>query len=347
MVFSVGIGSAGEGGPSYLLRLPFILLPGRRLKLAESSRFELLGRTCEISEEPNQYVLTATGFESEDAAANFLPKICAGLIWFGLKHSVGLRFSPEATPVNLFDNPKSIAEDSMVSPIASKAGWHEYDGHYDSDKTVIRPDHKRLFVFRAGSVTARLDTPVSILSSAMFEGMSFSRAEQVLCAPKLRLASEVYLSSHFESTPTASFLSRITTLEILATEASAVEPVGTMVDRFIGEAKDARERVEDPAVQSEFDSLISRLANLRNRSIKSQLRRLVEETLRTDAEITDSTAVSREISDLYDLRSILVHSGEADAERIRKANSRLNEVVPRVLKALFKETAECPAPGVL
>ncbi len=340
MLFSIGIGSSGEGTPSYPVRLPFTLSPSRTLKLADGSSFELLGHACEISQEHNQYVLTIGGFDSEDEASTFLLKACAGLIWFGLKSSVGVRFNPDKTPVELFAKPKSIAEGSPIFSIASEKRWREYDGHYDADKTIVRPDHKRLMVFTGGSATVQIGTPISILSRTMLESMEEGRPELVLYDPKLRLACEVYLSSHFESTPAARFLSLITTLEILITDASASEPVQAMALRFIGEATAAQKAEEDVAVRREFESLVSRLAYLRYRSIKSQLRNLVEETLRTAADIAEPARISKEVSRLYDLRSTLVHTGEADRAAIGEGNNRLNDVVPQLLRALFREAAQ-------
>ena len=155
--------------------------------------------------------------------------------------------------------------------------------------------------------------------------------------PKLRLACEVYLSSYFESTSAASFLSRITALEILVTDVSASAPVQTMVKRFIAEAIAAQTDEKDPAIQREFESVVSRLAYLRYRSIKSRIRCLVEDT---ESDIADHAKVSKEISKLYDLRSTLVHTGEADKAAITEGNNRLNDVVPRVLRSLFRQTAQ-------
>lgn len=337
MLFSFGIASMGEGPPSYSVRLPFTLAPGRTIKLADGSRFELLGHECEITQEDNQYALTAAGFDSEEAASTFLLKECAGLIWFGLKNSAGFKFNPEVTPVELFAQPKSIADGSHMASIASKKGWSELDGQYDADKTVIRPEHKRLIVWATGPVTARLDTPAHLLAKVMQEAMGEEHPERVLRDPKLRLACEVYLSSHFESTPAASFLSRITTLEILVTDAHASVPVQAMVERFIAEATKAQKEEPDAALKREVESLVSRLAYLRLRSIKSRIRRLVEETLRCDPEIPAPAGVAKEVSRLYDLRSTLVHRGQADPTAIREGSNRLNDVVPRILRALFKE----------
>ena len=173
MIFSYGIGSAGQGPPSYSVRLPFLLSPGRTLKLADGGRFELLGQTCDISQEHNQYVLTISGFDSEAAASTFMLKACAGLIWFGLKNSIGFRFNPDATPLKLYAQPKPIAEGSPIASIASEKGWCESDGHYDADQTIIRPDHKKLIVFATGAAEVRMDTPVSALSKSMLEGIYY------------------------------------------------------------------------------------------------------------------------------------------------------------------------------
>jgi hypothetical protein len=340
MLFSFGIGSAGQGAPSYSVRLPFVMAPGRTFKLADGGRFDLLGHPCEMTQEHNQYALTVSGFDSEDAASTFLLKACAGLIWFGLKHAVGFRFNADTTPVELFPQPRPIAKGSHFDSITAPKGWPEIDGQYDADNTIIRPEHKRLIVWATGYATVRLDTPVALLSQVMLEAMAEGRPERVLRHSKLRLACEVYLSSHFESTPAASFLSHITTLEILVTDTPASTPARAMVERFIAEARKTQNAENDPALKREFESLASRLAYLRCRSIKSGICRIVEDKLRTDSDIGAPAEVAREVSLLYDLRSTLVHSGGADPATVRAASGRLNEVVPRVLKAMFRETAQ-------
>lgn len=340
MIFSFGIGSKGASEPSYSVRLPFTMPIARSLKLADGGQFELLGHPSEIAQEHNQYTLTIIGFDSEAAASTFLLKTCAGLIWFGLVTSAGIKFNSEATPVEIFPQAQPIADGSHVASVTAPRGWSELDGQYDADKTTVRPEHKKLLVWATGTPTVKLDTPVALLSKIILEGMTEGQSEQVLEDPKLRLACEVYLSSHFESTPAASFLSRITTLEILAKDTPASDAVVTMVEQFMAEVKGARKDASDPALKSELESLISRLAYLRNRSIKSGIRRVVEDALRGDPEVASPTDVAKEVSDLYDLRSTLVHTGETSPETIRAGSNRLNYVVPRVLRALYRDVAQ-------
>jgi hypothetical protein len=109
MLFSFGIGSAGEGARAYSARLPFTLSSGRTIILADDGgSFELLGHPCKVFQEHDQYALIISGFDSEDAAATFLLKTCAGLIWFGLKSAIGLRFNPDITPIETFYSPNPL-----------------------------------------------------------------------------------------------------------------------------------------------------------------------------------------------------------------------------------------------
>ena len=345
MILSFGIGPTAAA-PSYSIRIPFTISHGRRLKIAEGDRFELLGHECEIAEEHAFYVLTVSGFESEEAAASFLPKACAGLIWYGLKHATGIKFNINISDINLLPGPHPIEEGSPLAELAKSLGWEgQYDGDYDADKTTIRPDHKRLVKFQGGSVTLRIDSPIPILATAMKEGVSTPRPELVLSNPKLRLACEVYLASHFESTSAATFLSRITTLEILISDTPASEAVRELVEKFKAEVIDVRKREKDAERQKDFDPVISGLSGLLERSITSRIRDLVAAKLGADPDIEDSDAVAKEVAKLYALRSNLVHSGVGDQVAVRDGANRLNDIVPRILRACFREIAKYEAAG--
>lgn len=339
-LLSFGPGSAGSNIESYSIRLMFFLPTGRALKLQDTSECVLLGHSCHVKGEGNQYLLTASGFETEDAALSFLHKMWAGLMWYGIRNSTGIRFTPAITPVRMFDEPKSVVEHSMLSAPLKAKSWKAYDGDYDSDKTTIIPEHKRLIIFGLGSVTTRIDTPLENLAKVVLEGMEQRSPEATLANPKFRLATEVYLSSHFENTPGASFLSRISTLEILAVDMPSSDPIRDMVMRFIEDAKSAREAVRSEELRQELQSLISRLEYLQYRSIKSRIRNVVRELLENETDTKDATEAARLVSHLYDLRSSMVHTGEVDSDKIQDGNNKLNEIVPRLLRAMYRQLAK-------
>ncbi len=343
-IFSVGPGSKGDRTPSYSIHLPFTLSPDRTLKLEEGfGSFELLGRQWEVQGEEPKYFLRIRSFDSEGAAATFFERVQAGFYWVGLNSSFGFRFSANVVPVVLFDQPTPVSEESPFAPIANKRGWSEIDGHYEASQTAIVPEHKRLTVFSAGSVRARMDMPLSLFAERMSAGMSAERPELVSRSRKLRLACEVFFSSHFESTPTASFLTRITTMEILAADIEASTPTQKLVSQFVADAQNAKiEHKKDVEVLRDFESLISRLNYLRNRSIKSGIRELLADKLKTDPEIKEPAEVAKEVSRLYDLRSALVHTGEVEPKSIENANNRLQDIVPRILRVLYREAADGP-----
>lgn len=335
MMFSFSIGSRGNMTESYTVRIPFVLEPGRTLKVGEENRFDLQGHTCEVAQGHNQYTLIVRGFDTEEDALSFLPKACAGLIWFGLKRSIGLQFNPDPSEVTLFPEPKPIADKSNLKSLATKQGWETTDGHYDANRTVVVPEHKRLISFMPGQASVRMDSPVSMLAEGMAEGIADGQPQRVMRNEKLRLACEVYLSSHFESSTSASFLSRITVLELLAPDTPASGPLQEMVDRYIAEARAAKRKQGDeyPALSKEIDSLLGRLENLKTQSIGNSVCDLVRQNLPPDQN-PENTA--REVKKLYDLRSRMVHEGGGDTDAIRQGNNRLNTIVPILLQELFK-----------
>lgn len=339
-LFSFTPGSAGTGNEAYSIRLMFFLSPGRTLKIEDISDCTLLGQNCHIKGDNNQYLMTAGGFTTEGAALSFLQKMCAGLIWYGIKNSTGIKFTSDITPIETFDKPIPASENPALSKLFKDAQWDAYDGHYDFDKTSIIPEHMRLIQFSLGSVTARIDTPLENLAKVVSEGMELPFPERTLTHQKFRLASEVYLSSHFESSPGASFLSRISTLEILAPDTPSSDPIRELVKRFVEEAKSAQASQESQEIQKEYQSLVSRLDNLLNRSIKSRIRDLVIELLNDEFGANDAAKAAKSSSQLYDLRSTMVHSGEVDADKIRDGNNKLNELVPTLLRVIYRKLAE-------
>lgn len=323
----------------FSIRIPFQLSHGRRLQLTTDCHFELRQHRCEISDENHHYVLTILGFDSERAASDFLPQACAGLIWYGLKSAIGLKFDAKPASIHYFPAPIPIAEGSSLAGFAKARGWSEVDGEFDADKTVIRPDDMRLIRTQMEAVGLRIESPVSMLAVAMQEGLSAPCPERIMVNPKLKLACEVYLSSHFESTSAATFLSRVTTLEILADDTSVAKPVLKMIERFKADAKVARRAEDDQDIQKDYDPLISRLSELQRGSIGRRIRELVRVSLQGDPEIVDIEKIATEVAALYSVRSDLVHTGIGNAKVLQDGANRLNEIVPRILRSRFRQAA--------
>jgi hypothetical protein len=56
--------------------------------------------------------------------------------------------------LNLFNSAKPIPDTALMSFLAESTGWTATDGHYDADKAIIRPEHKRLVRWETGRASA-------------------------------------------------------------------------------------------------------------------------------------------------------------------------------------------------
>jgi hypothetical protein len=340
-MFSFGIGSTGEGPPAYLAQISFTLSPDFHIDTDDDNAYELLGHDCKVSKVNNQYLLLVSGFSCEEAASTFLAKASAALIWSGLRKPFGLKVEHEIKPVTFFPEPIPVIDGNPLAPSLREKGWEAVDGHYLANQTTIRPDHKRLTFFHAGDVSLRQGMTASHLIEALVEGLDLGHPELVLADPKLLLACEVYLSSYFEKTDTASFLSRITALEILAPETEASDTLKSLVEQFMHEVSRTRREAsqDDHELQRELHGLSSSLGRLRSRSIKNSIRNLVGEVIQNETGSYDLDSIPEEVSKLYDLRSSLVHDGKGNMTEVNNGNNKLSDIVPRVLRARFRDLA--------
>jgi hypothetical protein len=67
-----------------------------------------------------------------------------GLVYAALHHRIALPFPGQIAPVTYEELPIS-AKTELTEQFLEK-GWDKLDGHYPNDRTVIKPEHKRLSV---------------------------------------------------------------------------------------------------------------------------------------------------------------------------------------------------------
>ena len=134
---------------------------------------------------------------------------------------------------------------------------------------------------------------------------------------KLLLSMEIFCAARMESSQRAVFLSVVTALEPLATEADYGEPVRAFVADCVTRLKTSNE-IPDQVRQS----LEGRLLQLQRESIRQALKRVVGEILPDDPEAVDI------VDNAYALRSQIIHTGvpaalDVDLEREVKAISSI------------------------
>jgi hypothetical protein len=341
MLFSFGPGSEGTNEVSYSIRLPIFVSPGKEISLGkEGADLVFEEYQAEIQRIGNLYVIIIRGFPSEQLAGAFVRKIGAGLIWADLRYHVGFRFIVEPTPIHYYGQPVEISDQSMIAHLKSQKGWTHIDGDYYGNNTVIIPEHKRLILTNMGGIKVIAGTGVSVLASMISEAMAYPNPEKVFDEPKLKLAYEVYSSAFFESSDNARFLTLVMVLEALCSDSDAPNYIVEMVDELMRQLKELGSKSFKESHGRDYETLVSRLGSLKKRSIKQGISLLVAEKLKLDEGVNDPTEVGREVSGIYDLRSTLVHDGIADPNAVKQAMTRLEDIVPRVLKVMFSQIAK-------
>jgi hypothetical protein len=342
MLFSLGPGSKGTNVVSYSIRLPVFVSPGKEISSSgkEGADFAFEGYQAEIQRKGNLYVIIIRGFPSEQIAGDFLRKVGAGLIWADLRYHIGLRFTIEPTSIHFYDPPLEISDKSRDTNLMPEIEWTHIDGDYYGDNTVIVPEHKRLILTNMGRVNVIAGTGASILAQTVSEAMAYPNPERVFDEPKLKLAYEVYSSAFFESSDNARFLTLVMVLEVLRADNDAPDYIVTMVDELMCQLKELRSKSLNESYDRDYGALVSGLGSLKKRSKKQGISSLVAEKLKLDEGVNDPTAVGREVSGIYDLRSKLVHDGIADPNAVKQAMTRLEDIVPRVLKVMFSQIAK-------
>jgi len=154
--------------------------------------------------------------------------------------------------------------------------------------------------------------------------------------PKLLLSMEIFCAARLESSQRAVFLVLVSALEPLAQTAE----LGPDVSSFVDECLNALHSASAIAVETK-NSLVGRLRQLREESIRQALLRLARETVPTN------TDAPRVIDDAYALRSQLIHNGvpdnlDVDLEFEGRA---VAAVIRDIYASLLKQSLARPSAG--
>lgn len=337
MLFSWKVGSKGSAEESFTIRVPINMSPWSNLTTTPGDAPLNVGRhLAKIFEEVGYYILEVYGFASEEEAHEALPTVHAGLMWAALRHGIALPFPGQTAPVSYEETPE-LVESDLTRQFLEK-GWDRLDGHYPGDRTVVKPEHKRLYAEVMGNPRLIPSMRDEAIASGLSEAMGFPDPGKVVEEENLRLAYNLYSSSFFQFDESARFLTLVTVLEALNPNRSVPEQIKETVEGFKSQVQSLIDEADDSGRDHDaYDSLLRRLEPLKKESIRQGVRFLVADKLRADPEVSDPEAAGREARDLYDKRSSLVHTGFIGEGEAQAAIERLMDIVPRVLRVMFRE----------
>jgi len=338
VIASLWAGSKGTDEESFTIRIPINISPSSRITTTPGeSPLNIAGRPAAIFEEHGYYILEVYGFRSEEAAHESLPSIQASVVWAALRHGISLPFSRQPATV-IYDELLVNAENELTRHFLEK-GWDRLDGYYRSGHTVIKPEHKRLYVEHVGNLKLVPNVRDHELARTLDEASEFPHPEKLFHDENenLRRALNTYMSSFSQFDANARFLTLVIVLEILNPDRQAPQHVKDTVDQLRAQVKELRntyDKDEPSSRYEDYDYLLDRLRHLKDESIRRGIGSLVAEKLQADPEVSDPESLGQAAMKIYDLRSRLVHSGAVDEGEVQEALRRLMLIIPRVLAVM-------------
>ncbi len=330
-----GPGSDGTGPERFSIRTPVSVSPDRKVDVPEEGvEVEQDPYRIRILREDPGFRLAVEPFADAEEAEAAWDEVRSALLRAALVHKAGLRVPSSVERARELEEPQPIADSSPVAPLTRKRGWDATDGNYDALQATVVPEHKRLIRFGAGSGRAILHIRAENLAETVAEGLTSPHVARLAASPKQQLAIELYTSAFFEGSQRVKVVRLVTVLEVLAERLEthriarkAWEAAVRRVERFQAEY--------DPGSpeRQHVQRLLERMTSLgmNEESIRRSIRLLVERATTVDAELGDAADLKRRVMDAYDVRSKLVHDGEAPAEAVGDASRFLHDFTPGLL----------------
>lgn len=315
----------------YTARIPFRTPPTTRIA-EEEAAIEVAGLRYSLKWDGYYYVLAATGFPSEADAKKFLVQAQASFAWLLLQKGIAAEVDLEPQGVRYFDDPVEAA--TNIGRSFGGRLWERVDTIIQGSQSAIYPSQKEVRVATAFPASVYTTIPVVHALEVLAEGAGRAASYRVAEDNKLAVALALYGAYFTEQSAKARFLTLVMALEALALATLKAPLVMELMGRWRDEVSALKaDRSKTAEELASLEALERELLFRREDSIRSQIRRLVLETLTT---ANDAEQFAREALRLYDIRSRLVHEGTLDDRELAEATGRTKELVHRVLKARFE-----------
>lgn len=283
--------------------------------------------------------LTISPFETKKAAIDFFSSIEASIYWVLLKNKTGIIFPTKIRDAVFYDKPIKPTI-SPLKELIDSSDRYSIAGFYSAYQTVVMPMEKGMLRTEANP-TVISGIGVDVLVDSLKESMQLPSLENVIKHEKLKLAIDLYSASHFEATNNAKFITIVSALEALTPEFRVSE----VTENAINEVNSVlRKKRKDLKVGSkalaDIQLLQTRLGLLKKDSIGNNMRNYIHSIVESNKDLGDPILVSNIIEEIYDTRSILLHQGRGNEDKIKEGLEFLSEFMPKLLEKLFIAEAE-------
>lgn len=321
----------------YTLRFPFDLPPGREIAITEEST-SVGDFSFALKRQDRFYVLTISGFPSEEEGKRYINNVWAGLMWLLLHRGISFNAELGSQKVKYAEDP-----DEAASNLSKSFGIQikdPVDGLIDGARPAVYLSEKSFRTITGGQATIIITTPANDFFEFLSEGVLFPKSAKVIEDPKLRVALELYAAYFTEFSANARFLTLVMALEALASGVNRTPLVIGLLDKWKKEVEELIQTVDSHSDDAASLEAVSRELIFRKEdSIRRQIQNVVLSTLADHGDQNAEKAAKSAVK-IYDLRSKLVHDGILESQVLRTATSDAKALVERVLRARFTQVAK-------
>lgn len=323
---------SSSSGSSYRLRIPFALPPSRAISGLDSpTQFSIGDLSGSLVRRHDSYVLSVEGFQTEEAAAGFLPNAWSALASLTLRGSA-CSASFHLAPISRSTDPREAAKNLGVS-FGGGGVPAEVHGIADGDRPSIARTDETIRYVQALAPEVLMSAPIAPAVAALQRGFLASHAESAFASDRLRTAVDIYVAAAFEESRPARLLTRAMVLEVLAPAEEKHPYALRLLDSWRADLERALAQVAEGSEEHDaVESLQRELIFRREKSIRSRIKSHVLATLDA-AGHPEAKALSRRALKAYDARSKLMHEGRLDDTALVEALGAMDAIIPAVLAA--------------
>jgi hypothetical protein len=296
------------------------------------------GLLFSLTEEDPYWILQVTGFPTECAAKEFMPRAWAGLKWVLLQQGVPFTSEPELTSVIWCSDPEGFME---------RFGFDTpFDGAIaDPSRPVVYPCNSKL-ISSGSAVRFFQFIPHQLFLASLAEGVSLPMSGSLFNDDKAKLALDLYNASYVEVTKNAQFLSLVMALEVMAPEQLRHQDAIGLLDEWkvqldakLNEVAARPEHSQAEGASRDRQEAIQSLQSLHgllknNDSITSRVGKMVLQAYDCEGMLNASER-QQEAKQIYRLRSKLVHDGFLRESELERGIESARQIVKHILTLKF------------
>ena len=319
---------------SYTLRVPVKTLGDNPITdLADTENFTVDGVDVSFSAKPPYLILKATGFQTEDEAREFIPRVIAGFWSLAVRWNIAFKADFRPQPVMHADNQDEAGTRlvGFAQSIGLLGDFGPGQGLAKTEATIIYPSDQKVRTLGLGQARLTVSTPTKVTIPTLRNALGFLKAATLVSDARFRTAMELYVDHYYETSPKARFLSLMTVLEVLA-PTTKKHAIAQELIRAWKNGITAKQTAF-PAGSDEraaLESLNRELDFRKETSIRMRLRAFIRSEFQ-DRSDNERLGFEKDIVAAYDARGELIHTGTLESERLSVAHDRVN----RILRALL------------